>query len=516
MSFCFYPKHEHGCRHVGHCPHLGGASLGTLVLVANENEESRDYVYRQLDAARESISELVAEVESLKKQLAQAKQELQLERQNKFATNQQKQADGNSASTPATDPCGKAKKRKRGAPKGHPGWYRPTPSEYDLLVEVAAPRCCPDCQGPVSVYESLPKSEHLQEDLIDGRTHVTLFRRPKARCCSCRRWACQAGEGEILDSMIGPHLRSMALYLRHEIGISTRKVPRAIEDLFGFRFTAATLLNFEKLLADRAEPVVEDIRKKVASSEGAVHADETYWTCDGQRSYYWIHGTQQYIHFQFDTSRAGEVSRDVLGEDFLGTLVTDCYSAYDAQGAGAKQKCLAHLARTARDWQKLTTQGSSEYRFFDAIKSFVKRGCAFAHERDTWSRKKQAEEMAWLRRKLKRLVTCELSHDKALTLQERIKRYQDCWLVFLDDPNVPPTNNYAERCLRPLVILRKITFGHRTRAGAVAMARIMTIKETAKRHGRKVLDILSRMWTKPPDRLLRYIYASPGPGMVGS
>ena len=39
-----------------------------------------------------------------------------------------------------------------------------------------------------------------------------------------------------------------------------------------------------------------------------------------------------------------------------GTLVTDRYSAYDAQGAKAKQKCLSHLART-RDWQKLTAVG---------------------------------------------------------------------------------------------------------------------------------------------------------------
>ena len=108
----------------------------------------------------------------------------------------------------------------------------------------------------------------------------------------------------------------------------------------------------------------------------------------------------------------------------------------------------------------------------------------------------------------------EQGHDKALTLQERIKRYQDCWLVFLEDARVPPTNNHAERCLRPLVILRKLTFGHRTRAGAVAMARIMTVKETAKRHGRRVLDILYRLWTRPPNHLLRYIYA--GPGRAGS
>ena len=68
---------------------LLGSLLGLLVLAANENEETQEYLHRQLDAERQSVSQLVAEVESLKKQLAQAKQELKLERQTKFATNQQ-------------------------------------------------------------------------------------------------------------------------------------------------------------------------------------------------------------------------------------------------------------------------------------------------------------------------------------------------------------------------------------------------------------------------------------------
>jgi transposase len=82
---------------------------------------------------------------------------------------------------------------------------------------------------------------------------------------------------------------------------------------------------------------------------------------------------------------------------------------------------------------------------------------------------------------------------------------------------VPPTNNHAERCMRPLVILRKITFGHRTWWGATRMARQMTVKETAKRHARRVLDVFYRLAIlagKFPDALLRYIYA--GPAMAGS
>ncbi len=305
----------------------------------------------------------------------------------------------------------------------------------------------------------------------------------------------------------------VAVYLHNDIGVSLRKVPRALAGLFQFRFTAASLIGFEKRMAADAEPVVDDIRKKIAASDGAVHADETYWILNGGRAYYWVHATDQYIHFQFDTRRAGEVSRDLLGVDFAGTLVTDCYSAYDAQGAKAKQKCLSHLARAARDWQKLTSPDSADYRFFESVKEWVKRGCDFHRRRERLCAREQAVEKAWLREELQRLQSCPLNHDKALTLQERIKRYADCWLVFLDDPRVPPTNNHAERCLRPLVILRKITFGHRTRSGATRMARLMTIQETAKRHGRRVLDVLYQLATVAgefPDALLRYIYAGPG------
>ena len=72
---------------------------------------------------------------------------------------------------------------------------------------------------------------------------------------------------------------------------------------------------------------------------------------------------------------------------------------------------------------------------------------------------------------------------------------------------MPPTNNLAERALRPLVILRKITFGHRSASGARRMALIMTVQETAKRHGRRPSDIFYRLATRPPNEVLRYLYA---------
>ena len=69
MGFSFYPKHEHKCPHVSHCPHLGGAALGTLVLLANGEEQSRRALHATIDAERARNERLVAENERLQREL---------------------------------------------------------------------------------------------------------------------------------------------------------------------------------------------------------------------------------------------------------------------------------------------------------------------------------------------------------------------------------------------------------------------------------------------------------------
>jgi transposase len=509
VDFCFYPRHEYACPQIAHCPHLGGAALSALVDAASEQGQYLDMLHGQLDFERQQISELVAENEELKRQLAQVRLELKLERQRKFACG--REAKDDAADSPAPGRGNDKTPGKRGAPVGHPGWFRPTPTQYDELIPVAPPVKCPHCGGEVRSFPNYEPHDHLQEDMVDNVHQVILYRHTAGRCRACRRWVQQAGAGEILGSRIGPRTRALAMYLRNTIGISYRKVPQALEELFGFSFVPASLIAFEKVLAEQADPLVDDIAKKIGSSDGAVHADETYWTLNGERVYYWLHATTQYVHFQFDSSRAGEVSRNVLGNDFTGTLVTDCYSGYHAHQAGAKQKCLAHVARRAHEWQPLTAAGSADFIFFEDLKQWVKRGCQFHRRRGLHelSPGELTSEAAWLRDELSRLEGCPLAHEKALTLQARLQRHHDEWLVFVDDPRVPPTNNLAERKLRPLVVLRKITFGHRTEAGAKRMARIMTVQETAKAHGHKASDFFYYLQTHSAARSLRHLYSGP-------
>ena len=116
---------------------------------------------------------------------------------------------------------------------------------------------------------------------VIGCYRVVLYRHEAARCEDCSKVARKPGDGEILNSLIGPHLRSNAIYLRNVIGISYLKIPQAIEELFKITFRPAALIGFETMLANNAKPVVDDIAKNLGSSDEAVHPDETYWTLSG-------------------------------------------------------------------------------------------------------------------------------------------------------------------------------------------------------------------------------------------
>jgi hypothetical protein len=64
----------------------------------------------------------------------------------------------------------------------------------------------------VRVFEEAAPAEHLEEDIIEGRYRVVLYRHEATRCEACGKWVQQAGDTEILNSRIGPHLRSTAIY----------------------------------------------------------------------------------------------------------------------------------------------------------------------------------------------------------------------------------------------------------------------------------------------------------------
>ena len=507
MQFAFYPKHEYGCPHVSHCPHLGGAALGFLVHAAEECTEWTDSLLRQIDALRTEDTAKGSKIEALTAENEQLKRELKAERQKQFkataSKDEQEAVPDNNAS--------EAGPKKRGAPMGHPGWFRPTPTRIDRTIFVPAPKRCPHCKAVVRARPDLPPYDHLQEDFIDGQPMTTCYRHEAGRCINgkCRRWVQQASQGEILRAKIGPEMRARGLFLRFDIGLPHRKVVSAVKGLDSLSFAPAALLGFEKQAAKRATPLAHDVAKKLRACE-ANHADETHYRINGKPAYVWFHGNKHLAHFYICGTRSGKISRKILGKDYAGGLVTDCYSGYDRHATTIKQRCVQHLKRTAKDWRKVTAEKAvTSLQFFDDVIAWTKRCCRWHRRWKADSGPGKNREAVWLRNEQTRLEDVTLDSKKAMTLQGRIRRYTKEWLTFLDHPGVPPTNNLAEQAVRFLVILRKVTFGSRTRAGARRLGAMMTVIQTAKRQGKNVIRFLVALCTLTSNQAVRAMYARP-------
>lgn len=108
-----------------------------------------------------------------------------------------------------------------------------------------------------------------------------------------------------------------------------------------------------------------------------------------------------------------------------------------------------------------------------------------------------------LENKLDELLSRPVCNSAARKLKERFLLHRDKLLVFLHDPEVPPTSNEAERALRAGVIQRKVTNGFRSEWGAQAYAALQTVIATAQMRGENIFATLVRLMGQPVDRYLQ-------------
>ncbi len=74
----------------------------------------------------------------------------------------------------------------------------------------------------------------------------------------------------------------------------------------------------------------------------------------------------------------------------------------------------------------------------------------------------------------------QADHSKLQTLAKEILNDWDAIVAFVNHPELPPTNNEAERALRHAVIARRIGYGTRTSEGSLAYSSLLSVIETCR------------------------------------
>ena len=82
-------------------------------------------------------------------------------------------------------------------------------------------------------------------------------------------------------------------------------------------------------------------------------------------------------------------------------------------------------------------------------------------------------------------------------MQKRYRKHRDKLFVFLYRQDVEPTNNVAERALRPSVIHRKVIGCFRSEWGANAFVALASIIDTAQLSGVHAFDAIQSLFGLP-------------------
>lgn len=479
------------------CPHLEGLSTQ---FVFGEYQDStfehldhwkaRDQLQQQLDEALKYIGQLEKQNEALKAKLKAV-------HQRQFKSNKKRKRAENRGTA--------ENKKKRGAPKGHPGWSRRKPDHIDKTIFVQAPERCPHC----GCHDLTPVDEikdHLQEDIVlSPRTSVINFSHQQAHCPQCRRAVIQAADGELLNCPIGPTTKAAAIYLRYALNIPYRKVKELFEVFFNMPFVSASAMNFDRQATVKGAPLYEDLKQKVRAA-AFVHADETHWREDGSNHFVWYAGNEQLAFYLINRHRSSQVARSIFGDDFSGILNTDGYAAYNALNAKERQSCLAHLLRKAKEikqeilLKKPRFQDKQAIGFCERVVTLFKEACEVGHK--LLSQDISLEQAKIVRKRfyarLRVICSTPLADEKADAFRRRLrdptKEYYRLF-TFLKYPQIQPTNNQAERSLRPVVIFRKICFGTRSPQGSRSHSVLPSLLVTARRQGKHPLDFFQTLFS---------------------
>lgn len=498
------------CPYRDNCPHLEGLSAFWMFEESQRSklrEREHWQIREQMAGENTSLRRVASEQ---KQEIDRLKAENKLLHQRRFKASKPKPSGADEtagAQCPAALPA-----KRRGAPKGHPAWRRKVPERIDRHIHVEAPLICPHCQSATDSHIG-GQSSYIQEDIVlVPQTVVTSYVHDTAFCPGCQRQVIHPLEGELPFAPIGANAKATALYLRHALKVPYRKISEAMGTLFGIDFVPASTLGFEKRAGVNARPIHRDLIEKIRVAD-LVHADETHWREDGKNSWLWYAGNESLSVFRIDPHRSSEAAKILLGEKLDGLLVTDAYAAYNAiDCARGRQSCLSHILRKSKEIGEelalIEGADASSLRFCQSLGSLFKEACALVVPKQTGARKKLVDQF---RKKLAPICRKPLAFEKAETLRKRLlptSREYPQLFAFIEHGG-PPTNNHAERSLRPLVIFRKVCMGTRSATGSANISIFGSLTQTAALQGAKVIDMFRALFRSSPNHAQDVIFGCP-------
>jgi transposase len=382
---------------------------------------------------------------------------------------------------------------------------RPAPEQVNE-TKVAELHDCPQCG---SKLKNIRQHEQYVSDIPKIiQPVITRYVTYSGYCADCQRRIHSQHPEQISQAsgaagvQVGPRAKALASDLKHRLGGSYDKVSEAINDTFGLQVSRSGWCQADQRLAGKAYPVYQELVEALRRSS-VVHADETGWRIGTLSAWLWVFTNQEVTVYAIRDNRGSDVVVEILGKEFKGILVSDCFVAYNDKKLAAwlKQKCLAHLLKDLKGMEERKT--GRAVRFAQQLIVLLQAALKLKTDKPNLDQATFAVRAQDLETQLDALISQHrnLKDRDNLRFARRLRKHRPHLLRFLYVDGLDATNNLAERQLRPGVIIRKTNGCNRARSGAEAHSILTSVLVTCHQRSVPILDYmvsLQRFGETPP------------------
>lgn len=428
------------------------------------------------------------------------------------------QTSKNSSKPPSSDGFGQAGKAKKPVKKRQsPGQSTKRPrqarklkpsQECDQVLEVK-PSVCQGCGVRLSGDDRYPH-RHQEIELPPIEPMVIEYRLHQLSCNTCGEMTRAPLPSGVSPSGYGERLSAIVGLLSGPYRQSYRQVCGLMAGVFGVRLSRGSVGRLRDELSAALEAPVS-AAKTYVQSQSRVHSDETSFpqgNRDGKnpkktKGWLWVLVTPFVSFFEVVFSRSQESAQALMGEFYQGIVTSDRCSAYTWIDLEQWQTCWAHLKR---DFTAMAERTGASSEIGDALLRRQKRLFRWWHQvRDgTLSRDQFIAQVNHLRGGFKIVLeeaaSLPIEPDEKTPLAKtvrtcrRLLKVEPALWTFVYTNDVEPTNNAAERALRPAVIWRRTSFGSQSQGGSEFVSRMLTVTTSLKAQDRNMLDFLSQVF----------------------
>lgn len=384
------------------------------------------------------------------------------------------------------------KKTKAGGQPGHQGKTRKGFERVDRYSLLAA-KICHNCSRELESAEVAKIEKQQVAQLVPRPIEIVEYQRHHLKCAHCQKLTHSDWSPEIVPGQdLGIKLQGLLGWLGNYGHLPYEKQQEFLWELGRIKIGVGTLVATNQRISQGIKPSVNHLKEWITSSNPALHIDETPWLVKGVKEWLWVFANPQFCWFRASDTRGRVEIEEQIGTEYPGVIISDDFNVYNGYKVKSQQKCLAHLRRHAQ--KLIKTPGLHNQSIGKALTSIVDE--AFRHHRNFRETQDYTDYFNWTTRfkpKIEQTLTrCQTRAGyEAGKLLRNLKLKAEQWWHFLENPEIPPDNNLAERALRLAVTKRKVSGGSRSMARFEQTALNLSAIQTCRFQGRSVVDFFA-------------------------